>query len=150
MRGPYVQGQLVYMFRRRGRGLLSTRHGVWLGPGRIIGTESSTNSPIPRLIWVSFNGILYRCSPETLRPLPEDEALFRKLSKNLAAGSLDDEVERAELKLKGNFGQYIDLVPSKPDDEDMELDEDLQAEPDAPEPHAEGAPRKVRRRMYRS
>ena len=49
------------------------------------------------------------------------------------------------LKLKGNFGQYIDLVPSKPDDEDMELDEDLQAEPDAPEPHAEGAPRKVRR-----
>ena len=56
----------------------------------------------------------------------------------------------AELKLKGNFGQYIDLVPSKPEDEDMELDEDLQAEPDAPEPHAEGAPRKVRRRMYRS
>ena len=60
----------------RGRGLLSTRHGVWLGPGRIIGTESLTNSPIPRLIWVSFSGILYRCSPETLRPLPEDEALF--------------------------------------------------------------------------
>ena len=155
MRGPYVQGQLVYMFRRGGRGLLSTRHGVWLGPGRTIGTESSTNSLIPRLIWVSFNGILYKCSPKTLRPLPEDEALFRKLSKNLAAGSSDDEVERAEVKLKGIFGQYIDLVPSKPDDDDddddnMELGEDMQAEPDAPEPHSEGAPRKVRRRMYRS
>eukprot|EP00435_Cladocopium_sp_Y103_P016594 s2147_g4.t1 len=150
MRGPYVQGQLVYMFRRRGRGLLSTRHGAWLGPGRVIGTESSTNSPIPRVIWVSYNGILYRCSPEALRPLPEDEALFRKLSKNLAAGALDDEVERAEVKLKGNFVQYIDLVPSKPDEIDMELDEDLQAEPDPPEPHSEGGPRKVRRRMYRS
>lgn len=61
MRGPYVQGQLVYMFRRQGKGMIATRHGAWIGPGKIIGMESSTDGPIPRLIWVSFNGFLYRC-----------------------------------------------------------------------------------------
>ena len=82
MRGPYCAGQLVYIFRRTARGLLSTRHGVWLGPGRVIGTESSKNSPIPRIVWVSFNGYLYRCSPEGLRPVPEDEAEFRRLARS--------------------------------------------------------------------
>ena len=59
MRGPYTQGQMVYMYRSQGRGQLSTRHGAWLGPARIIGTESSTDGVIPRLIWVSYNGFLY-------------------------------------------------------------------------------------------
>ena len=64
MRGPYTAGQLVYMFRRTGRGRLSTRHGRWLGPGRIVGVESSRGSIVPRIVWVSYNGYLYRCSPE--------------------------------------------------------------------------------------
>ena len=40
IRGPYQVGQLVYVFRCRARGLLSTRHGVWIGPGRVVGIES--------------------------------------------------------------------------------------------------------------
>ena len=62
MRGPFVQSQMVYMFRRQGKGtakgMLVTRQGAWLGPGRIIGTESSRHSLVPRLIWVSYNGLL--------------------------------------------------------------------------------------------
>ena len=77
IRGPYVAGQLVYMFRRQGKGMLQTRRGVWIGPGRIIGTESESSGPVPRLVWVSYNGFLYRCSPEGLRPVPEDEMLFK-------------------------------------------------------------------------
>ena len=45
LRGPYQVGQLVYMFRKRGS--FKTRYGVWHGPGRIVGVESSTNHFIP-------------------------------------------------------------------------------------------------------
>ena len=37
LRGPYQVGQLVYMFRKHGRGSFKTRYGVWHGPGRIVG-----------------------------------------------------------------------------------------------------------------
>lgn len=57
IRGPYVAGQLVYMFRRQGKGMLQTRRGVWIGPGRIIGVESESSGPVPRLVWVSYNWI---------------------------------------------------------------------------------------------
>lgn len=109
-------------------------------------------SVIPRLIWVSYNGCLYRCSPEGLRPLAEDESSFRELSKDLSAGSLHDDLERAEEKLAERAGQFVDLLPDKPVEEDMELKEDLDEEPEYvnPHPEVEGGPRKIRRRFYRS
>ncbi|CAL1165571.1 unnamed protein product, partial [Cladocopium goreaui] len=85
-----------------------------------------------------------------LRPLPEDEAAFRELSKELAVGQLAPDMERADNQLKHHFGSYIDLYPSKPEDLDMELEDDVQREPDEPEQNEEGAPRKIRRRFYRS
>ena len=83
LRGPYMVGQLVYMFRRRGKGQLTTRNGFWNGPGRVIGVESSTGHHVPRIVWVSWNGFIYKCSPEGLRPVPEDESEFRRLAKQL-------------------------------------------------------------------
>lgn len=133
--------------------MLQTRRGVWIGPGRIIGTESESSSPVPRLVWVSYNGFLYRCSPEGLRPLPEDEMLFKKLSRELSEGRVSSDIERAEDQLsskRGQFGQFVDLVPDVPEEADFELSEDVQEEPNAPDPHTEGGPRKVRRRFYRS
>ena len=157
MRGPYVQGQMVYMYRRQGRGtakgMLATRHGAWIGPGRIIGMESSRNGPIPRLVWVSYNGYLYRCSPEGLRPLPDDEAAFRQLTRELSLGQLSPDLERASESLREKAGQFIDLLPDKPQDEDMELEEDFNDDddddPDPPD-DLEGGPRKIRRRISRS
>ena len=53
-------GQGVYVFRKTARGLLSTRHGVWLGPGKVVGTESfQAGSPILRVIWVVVNGFMF-------------------------------------------------------------------------------------------
>ena len=154
MRGPYVQGQLVYLYRKQGKGMLASRHGAWIGPGRIVGMESSRNSPIPRLIWVSFNGNLYRCSPEGLRPLPQDEAEFRQLSRELSVGQLSPDLARAEQHLRENRGQFIDLVPNNPEDNpqesDMELQEDVEEEPGQVISDSEGGPRKIRRRFYRS
>ena len=57
------------------------------------------HSLLPRLVWVSYNGYMYRCSPEGLRPLPEDEAAFRELSKELAVGQLAPDMERADNQL---------------------------------------------------
>lgn len=88
LRGPYQNGQLVYFFRKRARGLLSTRHGVWYGPGKIIGMESSTGSATPRVVWVAFNGFLYKCSPEALKPVPQDEQLFSGHGQGTIGGSL--------------------------------------------------------------
>ena len=115
--------------------MLQTRRGVWIGPGRIIGTESESSGPVPRLVWVSYNGFLYRCSPEGLRPLPGDEMLFKKLSRELSEGRVSSDIERAEDQLsskRGQFGQFVDLVPDVPEEADFELSEDVQEEPNAP------------------
>ena len=150
MRGPYTQGQLVYMFRKTGRGRLSTRHGNWIGPGKIIGVESSRGSIVPRLVWVSYNGYLYKCSPEGLRPMAEDEHEFRSMAKELSLGS---ELKDIESSLAKTWNLVHDLTQHVPTDKDFELQEDVEAEPDPEgiEDHdLEGAPRKIRRRIQRS
>ena len=93
MCGPYVPGQLVYMFRRRGRGQLSTstRHGVWLGPGRIVASESSTNGVIPRLIsgfiqWLSLQVLTRRSSTNARRWAQVSRAHQRAVSWPNASG----------------------------------------------------------------
>ena len=151
MRGPYQVGQLVYFFRKRARGLLSTRHGVWYGPGKIIGMESSTNSVTPRIVWVAFSGFLYKCSPEGLRPLTEDESQFRELARSLSEGRLDPAIEQAEQSLSNRAPQYQDVSQDLPVDSDEDLEDDVRQEPEPLEDSdEEGAPRKVRRRFYRT
>ena len=131
LRGPYMVGQLVYMFRRRGKGQLTTRNGFWNGPGRVIGVESSTGHHVPRIVWVSWNGFIYKCSPEGLRPVPEDESEFRRLAKQLSEGRLHPEAEAAEQNLREKAGQFHDLTQElPPDDNDFELEDDVQEEPD--------------------
>lgn len=145
---------IVYMFRAVGRGRKSTRHGRWLGPAKIVGVESSSNSPIPRLIWTSYNGYLYRCSPEELRPMSEDEAEFRALARGLALGQLSPETEDARKSLSEGVARFHDLSKDIPGPEDFELKEDVEAEPNpetlSDRPESEGGPRKIRRRYQRS
>ena len=153
-RGPYVVGQIIYMFRRAGRGQLNVRHGTWRGPGRIVGMESSRGGPIPRLIWMSHNGYLYRYSPEGLRPIPEDENRFKELIKEMSVGQLHPELEQAADTVAERAGQFHDLIDRKPTDDDVELDDDLMDDPDekpednvVPDPSMD-QPRSVR--FYRS
>ena len=75
------------------------------------------------------------------------------MSRELSEGRVSSDIERAEDQLsskRGQFGQFVDLVPDVPEEADFELSEDVQEEPNAPDPHTEGGPRKVRRRFYRS
>ena len=54
-----------------------------------MGTESfRPDSPVPRVIWVVVNGFMYKCSPECLRPVPEDEVAFRHLAREYCSGQI--------------------------------------------------------------
>ena len=159
IRGPYHVGQLVYMFRRQGRGNFKTKYGVWHGPGRVVGVESSQGQThVPRVVWVAYNGFLYRYAPEALRPVPDDEASFRELAKDLAEGRLHPDVIQAEQSLSKSTGSYKDMIHEKPEDDDMELESDVEAEPITDDHKGikrslEGdvnQPRKILRRITRS
>ena len=115
IRGPYVVGQSVYIFRKTRRGLLSTRHGVWLGPGKVVGTESfREDSPVPRVIWVVINGFMYKCSPECLRPVAEDEVAFRHLAQEFSAGRLSEELEQSTPSRGGSLARrYFPRTPAR-------------------------------------
>ena len=157
LRGPYHVGQLVYMFRKHGRGSFKTRYGVWHGPGRVVGVESSQGHFVPRIVWLSWNGFLYKYSPEALRPVPEDEATIRALAKDLAEGRLHPDVIQAEQSISAYAGSFKDMMHEKPDENDMELQSDIDEEP-LGEAHkgvklgifGNDQPRKVLRRFTRS
>ena len=120
IRGPYTVGQSVYVFRKQGRGQLTTRHGAWLGPGKVVGTESFIHdSPVPRVIWVVVNGFMYKCSPECLRPVTEDEVAFKQLAQQYHAGHLPDELEQATPSRRGPAGRYFDLTADPPTADDF-------------------------------
>ena len=156
IRGPYYPGQLVYFFRRRGRAQLSTRHGVWMGPARVVGVESSKGHVIPRAVWVSYNGFLNRCSPEGLRPIPEEEQEFKRLARELSVGQLPADLEETAQTLRN--GQYQDCIGELPGDEDLELNSDIEDEPEVDVESlrrkrghdGDPGPRPVRRRITRS
>ena len=140
LRGPYVVGQSV--FRKTSRGLLSTRHGTWLGPGRVVGTESyREDSPVPRVIWVVVNGFMYKCSPECLRPVLEDEVTFRQVAQEYCSGHLPNELEQMTPARGGPAGRFFDLTGAPP----VEEEEDFHSGSD----HDSGG-RNVRRRITHS
>ena len=118
--------------------MLATRHGAWIGPGRIVGMDdSSRHGPIPRLIWASYNG--YTCTVVRQRDcvhcqMHDDEAAFRHLSRELSPGQFSPDLERASETLREKAGQFIDLLPDKPQDDDMELEEDLNDDDNGPDP----------------
>ena len=148
IRGPYVVGQSVYVFRKHGKGQFSTRHGAWLGPGRVVGTESfRENSPVPRVIWVAVNGFMYKCSPECLRPVVEDEVVFQQLAKEYHAGRLHEELEQVTPSRRGPAGRFFDLTQDPPDDLDFLTPPGSDQEGDDPPPEQVG--RNVRRRITR-
>ena len=139
LRGPYVVGH-----RKTSRGLLSTRHGAWLGPGRVVGTESfREDSPVPRVIWFVVNGFMYKCSPECLRPIPEDEVAFRHAVQEFCAGRLPDELEQMTPARGGPAGRFFDLTGSPPQEDDFIGSEDSGSD-------AQADSRNVRRRITRS
>ena len=52
-----------------------------------MGTEGfHQDSPVPRVIWVVVNGMMYKCSPECVRPVVQDELAFQQLAREYYVG----------------------------------------------------------------
>ena len=69
-KGPYYKGQVVLVYRRKkGDASNPGRKGVWLGPGEVVASESTSDRLVPRIIYVTVHGRLFLCSPEQLRPV---------------------------------------------------------------------------------
>ena len=109
MQGPYTVGQLTFSVKEQGVSCPLVMV-FWYGPGKVIGWESPTNGVIPRVVWVAFNGLPYRCSLEGLRLMNEDESQFRELAGFLSQGRLDPAIENAEQSLSSRALQYHDLM----------------------------------------
>ena len=91
MRGPYTVAQMVYMFRRTGRGGLSTRHGRWLGPGRSWNRIIPRKHHSPNHLGISYMDIFIVVHLKVFVPV-EDEAQFRKLAEEMSTGELPKEL----------------------------------------------------------
>ena len=69
-RGPFVEGQLVFFWRKN---RFENRH-HWHGPGIVIGKSGGSK------VWVAKGTKVYRCCPEQLRGLsPDQEAMVKLL-----------------------------------------------------------------------
>ena len=86
---------------------------------------------------------MYKCSPECLRPITEDEVAFREIAQQFHSGALLEELEQVNPTRRGPAGRYFDLTQDVP----VEADFASGGEPE-PLAEAETAPdRAVRRRI---
>eukprot|EP00439_Symbiodinium_sp_Y106_P000249 s4074_g1.t1 len=86
---------------------------------------------------------MYKCSPECLRPVVEDEVVFKQLAQEFYAGHLPDELEQATPARRGPAGRFFDLTANPPTDADFLTPPASDEEGDA----SQGADRNVRRRI---
>eukprot|EP00439_Symbiodinium_sp_Y106_P009131 s1267_g1.t1 len=63
---------------------------------------------------------MYKCSPECLRPVVEDEQVFRQLAQEYHTGVLAPELE-VPRRYMGPGGHFVDLTAQPPTDEDFDL-----------------------------
>ncbi|CAE7803733.1 unnamed protein product [Symbiodinium sp. KB8] len=62
-------GQLVYFWRRGATSTKKTRQSYWAGPGRVVMTS------LPNAVWVAYNNLLVKASPERVRHASSEENL---------------------------------------------------------------------------
>ena len=85
--------------------------------------------------------------------MPEDEHRFREFTRELSANRMHPEIEQASQSIDLKNGQFHDLVHDKPDEIDMELQEDfMDGADDTAIEHDDTMepPRKLRRRYTRT
>ena len=117
----YYPGDLVYFWRKQTKEKATGKHGMFLGPARVLATETK-RKPDGSLepgssIWCVRGRRLIKCCVEQLRPASQREELLEHLSK-------DDETAtpwtfpRVADELGGN--EFDDITAEKPDDDQWE------------------------------
>lgn len=117
----YYPGDLVYFWRKQTKEKATGKHGMFLGPARVLATETK-RKPDGSLepgssIWCVRGRRLIKCCVEQLRPASQREELLEHLSK-------DDETAtpwtfpRVADELGGN--EFDDITAEKPDEDQWE------------------------------
>lgn len=113
----YQPGDLVYFWRKQVSGRTTGKHGVFLGPARILAMETKKdpqgNPQESNSIWCVRGRRLLKCSPEQLRPASPREELLEVLADEQGKGTPWN-FPRVVSELGGN--EYEDIsgeVPSE-------------------------------------
>ena len=106
----YRPGDLVYFWRKQVKSLGAGKHGMFLGPARILAMEThkdENGKPRPsRAIWCVRGRRLLKCSPEQLRPASPREELLDHLASD-TCDSTPWTLPRVASELGGN--EYEDI-----------------------------------------
>ena len=115
----YRPGDLVYFWRKQVKNPGVGKHGMFLGPARILAMETHKDEqgqPRPsRAIWCVRGRRLLKCSPEQLRPASPREELLDHLASE-GEPSTPWTLPRVAAELGGN--EYEDIseeIPSEPE-----------------------------------
>ena len=117
----YRPGDLVYFWRKQVKSLGDGKHGMFLGPARILAIEThkdENGKPRPsRGIWCVRGRRLLKCSPEQLRPASPREELLDHLASD-TCDSTPWTLPRVASELGGN--EYEDISVEVPTDMEWE------------------------------
>ena len=121
----YRPGDLVYFWRRQVKSQATGKNGMFLGPARILATESKRNDKgelaAGSSIWCVRGRRLIKCCPEQLRRASSREELLE----HIADPQHEDapwNFPRVAAELGGN--EYWDISQDVPTDEDWQMAQD--------------------------
>ena len=134
-------GQAVYFWRRGAGSTKKTRQSYWAGPGRVVMTS------LPNAVWIAYNNLLVKASPERVRHASSEENLSVS---GWLRGISQTRQDFEKIPKKG----FLDLtndpagdpgLPQQPEEVDPEADDSIPGP--AREPQSEAAPlRRVRQK----
>ena len=130
----YQPGDLVYYWRSQvsgqGRRQPGSKRGHFLGPARILATETRKEADgtarAGSAVWVIRGRQLVKCAPEQLRPASEREELLELLARQHGHPETPWTFNRLSEELGGN--QFQDATADIPDAQEWERAQDLQQE----------------------
>ena len=128
----YRPGELVYFWRsqtgQQGRRQPGNRHGAFLGPARILATEtrleSSGQARPSNAVWCARGRSLLKCSPEQLRRASPREEVLDTLAQGAQATPWT--YTRAAEEIGGN--QYQDITGDLPTLQEWQRAQDIEQE----------------------
>ena len=133
-RYPYQPGDLVYFWRSQvsgqGRQQPGSKRGMFLGPARILATESrrETDGTLRpgSAIWCIRGRQLLKCSPEQLRPASEREELLETLARENGELQTPWTFTRLSEEIGGN--SFQDLSHEVPSEQEWLRAQDVERE----------------------
>ncbi|CAE7036286.1 RE1, partial [Symbiodinium sp. CCMP2456] len=130
----YRPGDLIYFWRSQesgqGRKKPGTKHGRYLGPARVLATETRKESDGTlrpgSAVWCVRGRSLIKCCPEQLRHASEREELLEGLSREHGQEETPWTFTKVAEEIGGN--QYEDVSMEKPSDEEWSRAQDVTRE----------------------